>query len=215
MSVILPIVLLVIFLAILACLYTEGMWGNAIHFINVVTAALLATNFYEPTADKLESMWDWFASATYLIDYLTLWILFTLFFVIFRLATDSISKVKVRFLKLADQIGSVLFACLVGWVFMSFTLFSMHTAPLSKKFIWEGFDADKKMLFNFAAPDRVWIYFVRSVSKHAYARSPEQPFDSDDQFRANYEDRRMEIEDYVTKKKAYLISDKDKDKDKK
>ena len=197
MSMILSFVLLVLFLGILASLYTEGMWGNAIQLINTVTAALLATNFYEPLANWVQELNDWTQSFTYCWDYLMLWALFAVFLLVFRLVTDRVGRVKVRFLKLADQIGSVVFACLVGWVFLGFTLFSLHTAPLAKNFLFEGFQAKEKMLFNFAAPDQAWIQFTRSVSERAYARTPPNVFDEYGRFQENYELRRMVIEEHV------------------
>ena len=204
MTIILPLVLLLLFAGILACLYTEGMWGNAIQLINTVTAALLATNFYEPAARWIEGMSDSLRSYTYCWDYLMLWILFAVFLLIFRTLTDKICRVKVRFLKLADQIGSVIFACLVGWVFVAFTLFSLHTAPLAKDFLFGGFQTDKKMMFGIA-PDRAWIQFARSVSKKAYSRNPTQIFDPFGQFGQKYEMRRKEIEEHVAKKKTLRV----------
>ena len=50
------LLLLLIFVGCIAALYTDGMWSNAIGLINVVTAALLATNFWEPAADWLERL---------------------------------------------------------------------------------------------------------------------------------------------------------------
>jgi uncharacterized membrane protein required for colicin V production len=201
---ILSAVLVVIFLGILATLYTEGMWGNAIQLINTVTAALLATNFYEPASRWIEGMSSSFKSYTYCWDYLMLWGLFALFLLIFRTLTDKICHVKVRFLKIADQIGSVIFACLVGWVFVGFTLFSLHTAPLAKNFLFEGFQSDGRMMLGLA-PDRAWIQFARSVSKGAYARDPAQVFDPFGKFQSKYELRREEIEKHVIKDKTLLI----------
>lgn len=205
MTLILPAVLLLLFLGILASLYTEGMWGNAIQLINTVTAALLATNFYEPTARWLEGMSDSLRSYTYCWDYLLLWVLFALFLLIFRSVTDKLCCVKVRFLKIADQIGSVIFACLVGWVFVAFTLFSLHTAPLSKNFLFGAFKADKRMMLGLA-PDRAWIQFTHSVSKKAYSRNPSQIFDPFGQFQSKYEMRREEIEKHVTKEKTLRVN---------
>ena len=42
--------LLVIFFVCVAMLWNEGLWGNAIMLINVTTAALIATCYFEPVA---------------------------------------------------------------------------------------------------------------------------------------------------------------------
>jgi uncharacterized membrane protein required for colicin V production len=131
------IFLLLIFLILVGCfamLYTEGMWSNAIRLINVTTAALLAVNFYEPSARWLDG---WSPSYTYVWDFLSLWGLFALFMMIFREVTDRVSKVNVRFLKLADRIGSTFFALWVGWVMVCFTMVTLHTAPLARNFLFD------------------------------------------------------------------------------
>ncbi len=167
MSSLLTILMLVILFACMASLYTDGMWSNAIRLINVVTAALLATNFFEPVARWLD---DWQPSYTYVCDFLALWGLFALFLAIFRVATDHLSQVQVRFLKLADRIGSALFALWIGWVMVCFTMMTLHTAPLARTFLFDGFKAEERMFMGLA-PDRQWLGFVRKMSGGAYCRS--------------------------------------------
>ena len=199
MSVLLPLLLLVIFIAIVASLYTEGMWGNALMLINVVTAALLATNFFEPLAGWLESWNSWFKSCTYLMDFLSIWIVFVISLVILRLFSDKICRVKVRFLGLANQIGSVVFACLVALAMLCFTTFTLHTAPLSQNFMYGAFHAKPGVIWGWA-PDQWWLYFARSVSHGTYSRAKENRFDRYNQFTINYDARRKEIEEHVAKK---------------
>jgi hypothetical protein len=198
MSIVLPLLLLVIFIAVVASLYTEGMWGNAIMLVNVVTAALLATNFFEPLANWLEGMDEAIKTFTYLLDYLSLWALFALSLGILRALTDSLCRVKVRFLNLANQIGSAVFACLVALVVVCFATFTLHTAPLAKNFMYGAFtaDADKGVVFGWA-PDRWWLHFARSVSQYAYCRTTMNKFDRYNQFIKNYEGRREAIEKHV------------------
>ena len=123
--------LFVVLLACVAFLYGEGMWGNAIRLVNVVTAALLATNFWEPVARILEDSVS--KEFSYAWDIIALWGLFSVFVVVLTLATGYASRVKVRFLGIADRIGSIAFAVLIGYVMVCFTTMSLHTAPLAKK----------------------------------------------------------------------------------
>ncbi len=124
-------ILLMILLFCIGFLFAEGMWSNALRFITVVAAALLATNYFEPVADQLDA---WLPSYTYCWDFVALWGLFAVFVVLFRAMTDQLSKVKVRFPAKIDQAGSVVFSALVGWVMVCFTLTTLHTAPLGEKF---------------------------------------------------------------------------------
>ncbi len=201
MTIFLPLLLAIIFLAVWVCVFTEGMWGNAIRLINVTTAGLLATNFFEPVADWMEGMMP---SYTYMCDFIALWGLFAVLIIVFRLATDNLSKVKVRFLKLADKIGSGVLAAWVGWVVVSFALMSLHTAPLAKNFMAEGFQSGESMFFGFA-PDQQWLSFMRRVSLGSFARSDTVPgknerraFNTNHDFIRNYEIRRTNLESHVT-----------------
>ncbi len=105
MTIIFPALLFVIFVAVAISLYTEGLWGNALRLINVVTAALLATNFYEPLANWIEGASDTMATFKYLTDFICLWLLFGIAMGVLRGLTDYASKVKVRFLKIVDQVA--------------------------------------------------------------------------------------------------------------
>lgn len=206
MSSILTFLMLVILFASVATLYTEGMWSNAVRLINVVTAALLATNFFEPLASWLD---DWQPSYTYVWDFLALWALFAVFSLILRTLTDSVSKVQVRFLTLADRIGSTVFALWIGWVLVCFTMMSLHTAPLARKFLFDGFDPQSRMLLGFA-PDRQWLGFMQKESLGAFCRSTTEEewkkektvFDSQGEFMPKYATRRANLQKHLSAKET-------------
>jgi len=224
MSAIFPLLLFVIFAGCVAFLYTEGTWGNAIRLINVVTAGLLATNYWEPVARALQGMNDTF---TYYWDFLALWGLFTVFMIIFRVATNTLSRVKVKFLKVADAAGSVFFAVWVGWVMVCFTTFTMHTAPLARNFMWGGFDPQARMFMGLA-PDRQWLGFTMRMSRGPFCRSasdeelqqgrygheanPTDPdeklcvFDRSAEFLPKYATRRANLEKNATDNKASRVT---------
>jgi hypothetical protein len=195
--------MLVIPFAALAMLYTEGMWSNAIRLVNVVTAALLAVNFFEPLARWLEDMAP---SFTYLVDFIALWLLFAIFTIILRVLTDQVSKVQVRFLRIVDQIGASVFALWVGWIMVCFTMMTLHTAPLSRNFLFAGFQPEQRMFLGFA-PDRQWLGFTQKESRGAFARSatPEEwdqekyVFDPRADFMPKYAARRAALEAHVAK----------------
>ncbi len=163
------ILMLVIFAACVGTLWAEGMWGNAIRLINVITAALLATSYFEPVADWIQGQGDWFTSATYLWDFLALWGLFVIFMVVFRTFTDMLSRVKVRFVKVADTAGGVVFSVWIGWVMVCFTMFSLHTAPLARVCLRDNFKPENTMLM--LGPDRQWAAFVQKVSRGTFSRT--------------------------------------------
>jgi len=160
------IVMLLIFAACVGFTFAEGLWSNAVRLINVVTAAILAMSFFEPVAKLLdESVGD---SYTYFWDFIALWGLFALFIVIFRVLTDTMSRVKVRFMTIVDRIGSVVLAVLMGWVMLGFTMTTLHTAPLAEKFWGGAFDYNTTMLL--VGPDRQWLGFFTHLSRGSFSR---------------------------------------------
>jgi uncharacterized membrane protein required for colicin V production len=168
MTVILPLLLLVIFAICVAFTLREGMWSNAIRLINIVTAGLIAMNFFEPVAELVE---DQFSSMSYFLDFVSLWLLFSVSLLILRLLTDQlISKVKVRFPQSIDHWGGIVFGVLLGWVMVCFTTASLHTAPLARYCVFDGFKLPPdKNLFGLA-PDCQWLGFVHYVSEGVYSR---------------------------------------------
>ncbi len=207
MSAILPLLMIVILAACIGVLYPEGLWSNAIRLVNVVTAALVAMNFFEPLARWIEGRGEWFAAATYFWDFISLWVLFGVSMIVMRVATDSISRVRVRFLKVVDRVGSGFFATCVGWVMVCFVMATLHTAPLAANFLFGGFDPSRRMLL--VGPDRQWLGFVQHVSKGPFARSEKVVFDENNQFMIKYNNRRGGLEKQVEEKKAFRAASGD------
>ncbi|HID78612.1 MAG TPA: CvpA family protein [Planctomycetaceae bacterium] len=191
MSVIFPLLLVAILLACAASVYREGMWGNALNLVNVILAGLIAFNFFEPLAKWLE---DIMPSFTLFHDFVALWLIFCLSLLVLRMATTYVSRTKVRFLAVADRIGSGAFALLVGWVMVCFTTASLHTAPLARKFLWGGFNPEKRMMFGLA-PDRQWLGLVRMVSAAGLGRGEEHRFDPNGAFIVKYAAFRSAVEE--------------------
>ena len=195
MSALLTLILVLIFLACLGFLYPEGMWSNAIRLINVILAALLAMNYFEPLARKLE---EWQPSYTYCWDFLALWAVFGGSFVVLRAVTDLISRVKVRFLKIVDQIGSGVLAAAIGWVLVAFTLTTLHTAPLAENFFFGAFQPFKPMFLG-TSPDMTWLSFASSESRGALCCWQTNVFSPQADFISNYAERRRGVETHISK----------------
>lgn len=163
------IVLSVILFICVAFLWNEGMWSNALNFVNALLASLLATNFYEPVAELIEEQ---LPTYTYLIDYLSLWLLFVVSFLVLRAVTDSLSKVRVRFKMPVETTGRIVFSVLTGWVIIAFTTTTLHTAPLARNSFRGDFQPTPSAKHFFGlAPDRAWLAFVQKVSRGSLAHS--------------------------------------------
>lgn len=197
MSFLFPVLLLLILVAVLAMCGGEGLWSNALTLFNLLTAAVLAINFWEPLADFLIKQ---VPKATYLWDFIALWLLFTVFMLIMRIPTDLLSRFKVRFHMLVERICGYIFAIWIGWVLVCFTTMSLHTAPLARDFLFKGFKPEKRMFFGMLAPDRQMLALAQKVSRGAFARGPSADnlnahvFDPYGDFILKYASRRKQFE---------------------
>ncbi len=187
----LTIALVVIFAVCLAFIFNEGLWGAAVMFINVLLAAMLATNFYEPLATWATKQWP---SYTYLCDFISIWLVFCLAMLVLRILTDALSRYRVRFKKPVDVGGGLFFAAWIGWIMMQFTLFSMHTAPLARNFLGGAFQSEPDSVMFFGlGPDRNWMALMHTMSKDGSLGSGEQ-FDPQGEFILKYGTRRKTFE---------------------
>jgi hypothetical protein len=182
-------------------LFGDGLWSNALQLVNVVFAGLLTMNFYEWVANWLTKFSDDFHAYVSFFDFLAMWICFVLFASILRGITDSVSKVRVRFLKVVDQAGGVVLSLCIGWVMVCFTLTSLHAGPLAQYPLLGSFQPQNRMFFGMLAPDREWLGFTQYQSKGPFCRSVSDEelkrcaFPSD--FIEKQMERRMHIEKYI------------------
>jgi hypothetical protein len=200
-----------ILFVIAACagfLFQDGIWGNCLRLVNVLFAGLLAMNFYEPvarfmtepgkTADFLK--YDDLHTFTAFWDFLAFWICFIFFAAILIAVTDQVSRVRVRFLQVAERAGGVILSLIIGWVMSGIVLTSLHLAPLGEYPFLGCFQPQSSMFLGFLAPDREWLGFTRYQSKFGYCRPVsgfEFPDSGDQNFIDKHHKRRIEIERYV------------------
>lgn len=201
--------LLLVFFIIIAMLWNEGCWSNILTLINVLLAALIATNYFEPMADWVEGFSDGMHSYTYLWDFLSLWGLFFLTYGILRTVTDQLSKTRVRFKMPVEHVGRVFFAGWAALVFISFLSMSLHLAPLAAVPLRGSFHEkpDDGVFFGLAL-DRNWLGLMQSRSRGALSHkggsdasnneddNERLVFDPKSEFIFKYHSRRETLEQY-------------------
>jgi uncharacterized membrane protein required for colicin V production len=196
MDVILAVAYLALIVVIAVLIGKEGLWSNTITLINVVTAALLATNFWEPMTRWTNSQ---FPSLVHVTDFLIIWSLFALFYSILRSLTDLASKLRVRFPDLLNKAGGFVMAAVVGWVVVCFLGMTLHMAPLAREFMGGLWMAEQPSMFGLS-PDRQWLGFMQKESLGAFSRltpagDPEgHVFDPRGEFLHKYAARRQILE---------------------
>ena len=195
-------VLLLMFAIAFAMLFGQGIWANAITLVNVLLAALLATTTFEPLATWLDGQ---LPTYTYIVDFMALWGLFAVYFIVLRAATDFLSNNQVRFKQVVDLAGGSVLALWIAWVLVSFTTMSLHTAPLARHAFRGDFQPkpESRMLFGLA-PDQQWLGFTQKVSAGSLSTSPPEGtvgengahvFDPEGKFIFNYSERRGRFEE--------------------
>src|SRR5580704_5330002 len=186
------LMLLVVFAACFASTVSNGLWTNMVLLINVVTAGLVASCYFEPVADFLDDFLPAYSAAW---DFVSAWVLFAGSMGLFSFLTDSLSRSRVRFLKPIDQYGGILVCCWVSWVAVCFVTFTLRMAPLPRSFAGGDFQprADSRMFFGLA-PDHQWLAFVNGMSRCAYYHGKQWEFDPRAEFIYMYAQRRLALE---------------------
>jgi hypothetical protein len=168
-------------------LWNRGIWGAGLTLVNTVFAALLAMNFFEPLAEKLGD------KNTNSMDFICLWGLFAVFYSVLRLATDLVSRVRVRFPYGIDTVGAVALAVWTGWILFCFSLVSLHVSPLARSPFLGSFMETPDHTMAGVGPDRLWLAFTRQASLGAFSRGGEG-FDPRGEFVIKYAARRQAVD---------------------
>jgi uncharacterized membrane protein required for colicin V production len=206
---------LIVLGACVGFLFRDGLWGNAVRLVNVVFAGLLAMNFYDWLAKYMTNYSADIHSYVSLFDFLALWIGFIFFMVVFRSLTEVVSRVRVRFLKIVDQVGGTVLSLCIGWVMVGFVLTTLHAAPLAQYPLFGCFQPQSNMFFGMLAPDRQWLGFTKYESSGPFCRVADQdysfPPDSVDHrnFIEEHLKRRMHVEHYSLATQGAILVNKD------
>jgi hypothetical protein len=146
-----------------------GAWNIMINLINFFIAALVASNYFEVLADQIESF---NSTLTYLADFIALWTIFFLTFIVLRAATDSLSRYRMTFEPWFEYTARGVLSAWLSGGFVCFVMFSLHLAPLPP----ESFQAEVRTKTLGFGPDRMWLAFIQSRSRGALAESKDAMF---------------------------------------
>jgi len=124
-------------------LTSEGLWGAALMFFNILFGAMIAFNFYEPLAKLIDSTGiGWGFS-----DTLCLLGLFCVSVTLLKMITETIAPAMVRFPSPVYHVGRFIFGAAGALVTMAFVILSFHAAPVHKK-IFTAVTYDSKPPFG-------------------------------------------------------------------
>lgn len=156
----------VIILGIAYALISEGLWGSALMFFNILFAALIAFNFYEPLAQLLAdnaggSMAVW-------ADMLCLMGLFLITLILMRVITESVAPGMVRFPAPLYQLGRLAFGLCGALLTASILLLAFETAPVHKK-VFGVIDYKYQPPWK-SGLDRRWLAFFQRTTGQIFTR---------------------------------------------
>ncbi len=182
------VVTIFIFAGVLGATMRDGLWSNTLRFFNVLFAALVASTLSEPVAGGLRGMVE---SRSFFFNFLALWLIFWLVCGLLQVSTNKISRVKVKFDPKVNLYGGYAMAFLLAFLFLSFSMYTMHQAPLGKQFLFKGFQSNSRMFFG-TAPDRQWYTFYSYVGGGSMGSGVKTK--SFDDYRREYDNFRSAID---------------------
>jgi hypothetical protein len=136
-------------------LTSEGLWGAALMFFNVVFAGMIAFNFYEPLAAMLDRTGFSYGFA----DTLCLLVLFGVSVVALRLTTETLAPAMVRFPMPIYHAGRLIFGLGGAAVTFAILLLGFECAPVHKK-VFKAYGYDSKPPFGLGL-DHQWLGFFQ------------------------------------------------------
>ncbi len=161
---VIDLVMAFLILLLTYALSSEGLWGAALMFFNVVFGGLIAFNFYEPLAKLIDSTGiGWGFS-----DTLSLLSIFCVSVVLLRMTTETLAPAMVRFPVPVYHAGRVFFALATSLVTMAILVLAFHTAPVHKK-IFGAIDYKYKPPFGMGL-DHQWLGFFQYTTGMIFAR---------------------------------------------
>jgi len=164
METIINLIIVGLIVGLTYALTSEGLWGSALMFFNVLFAALIAFNFYEPLAALLDSTKiGWGFS-----DTLCLMGLFCLSVLLLRMTTETIAPAQVRFPMPLYHMGRLIFGLGGAVVTMSIIILAFHTAPVYKR-IFGVVDYKSKPPFGLGL-DHQFLGFFQYATGAVFAR---------------------------------------------
>jgi hypothetical protein len=158
------LVIVLLTLGLTYVLTSEGLWGSALMFFNVLFAAMIAFNFYEPLAVLLDSTGiNWGFS-----DTLCMLSLFIISLLLLRMTTETIAPAMVRFPLPVYHIGRLFFGLAGAAVTMAIILLGFHAAPVHKK-IFTTIDTKAKPPFGLGL-DHLWLGYFQYETGAVFSR---------------------------------------------
>jgi len=160
------LIAIVIFVLIVASTWWFGLWSNLVTLINLFLSALLASSIYQPIANELANIND---SYRPLYDFIAVWLVFVVAFMVLRGITDVLSGYRLKFDPITELVGRSVLSIWIACVFICFAFFTMQMAPFPPSVYGDSPSKTGEELGTI--PDKLWLAFIQSRSRGALSAS--------------------------------------------
>lgn len=197
------LLLLVVFGTVTALLTLAGLWRSLVTFLNLLAAATLAMGWSNVVSGYVKEQIKAETASGLAVDFVVVWLLFTVLMAIFRETTDRIAAARLAFPTRVDQIAGGLCAAVTAWTVTAFTAATLHMAPVSADAIvhQEG----QTMLFGLG-PDRGWLTWMHNASQSGpFSRSGsggQNVFPTAGEFVSTYAEKRKSLDEEIKKEEG-------------
>ena len=178
-----------------------GFWNNMLTMINCLLAALIATSAYPAISEFVVNLDKDENSFAYVGDFVGLWAVFVISFMLLRGFTDSLSKYRLKFDIITEMAGRTVFSIGTAIVMLCFTNFTLQLAPLDQELFSEsGKPTSATDAAVSSLPDQMWIGYAQYASTGPLSSGSEIPntfYEAAEQYRYDnkaFKDERAEKE---------------------
>ena len=154
----------ILMVLIVATIWWFGLWSNLITLVNFLIASLIASSYYANLSNTLKAN---LTDYPWACDFLAVWILFIVSYLVCRSITDLLSKHRLEFDFWTEMVGRTILSVWVAWLFIGFTSFTLHMAPLYPE---DYLPAETDTALGLGA-DHMWLSLIQSRSRGALASS--------------------------------------------
>ncbi len=129
MKVVVDLVLIGLTAGMTYALMSEGLWGAALMFFNILFSAIVALNFYEPLAQLIATSAE---PVSGMADSFSLIAIFCVTLIVLRLTSESLAPTMIRFPPQLTFPGALAFALAGSVATMGILILGLHCAPVEK-----------------------------------------------------------------------------------
>jgi hypothetical protein len=158
---------------------SEGLWGAALMFFNVLFASLITFNFYEPLAGLIIEQAGADSTVASFADSVTMMLLFAVSLLLLRLATESISPSMVRFPTPLYHLGRVIFAIGGALIMVAMLLLGYEASPVQKTIMGTWDYKYPPKIMGGERFDKDYLAFFQYTTGYTFPRNGIGPVDKE------------------------------------